>query len=95
MGFFSVTISKNNDSMKTMQRLEQSYSQDSQTKSNESIIMKVRDNQYLIIDNRNVRIIVMSFHTYCQHTTVSCRTIVTKINNDASDDNQEYMRVRP
>ena len=61
MGIFSVTISKNNDSMKTMQRLEQSYSQDSQTKSNESIIMKVRDNQYLIIDNRNVRIIVMFF----------------------------------
>ena len=63
--FFSVTISKNNDSMNTMQRLEQSYSQNSQTKSNESIIMKVRDNQYLIIDNRNVRIIVMSLHTYC------------------------------
>ena len=61
MGIFSVTISKNNDSMKTMQRLEQSYSQDSQTKSNESIIIKVRDNQYLIIDNRNVRIIVMFF----------------------------------
>ena len=95
MGIFSVTISKNNDSMKTMQRLEQSYSQDSQTKSNESIIMKVRNNQYLIIDNRNVRVIVMSSHTYCQHTTVSCRTIVTKINNDASDDNQEYMQVRP
>ena len=85
MGIFSVTISKNNDSMKTMQRLEQSYSQDSQTKSNESIIMKVRDNQYLIIDNRNVRIIVMSFH----------RMIVTKINNDASDDDQEYMWVHP
>ena len=95
MGIFSVTISKNNDSMKTMQRLEQSYSQDSQRKSNKSIIMKVRDNQYLIIDTRNVRIIVMSFHTYCQHTTVSCRMIVTKINNDASDDNQEYMWVRP
>ena len=37
MGIFSVTMSKNNDSMKTMQRLEQSYSKDSQTKSNESI----------------------------------------------------------
>ena len=95
MGIFSVTISKNNDSMRTMQRLEQSYSQDSQTKSNESINMKVRNNQYLTIDNRNVRVIVMSSHTYCQHTTVSCRTIVTKINNDASDDNQEYMQVRP
>ena len=73
MGISSVTISKNNDSMKTMQRLEQSYTQDSQTKSNESIIMKVRDNQYLIIDNRNVRIIVASFHVYYQNTTVSCQ----------------------
>ena len=47
----------------TMQRLEQSYSQDSQTKSNQSIVMKVRNNQYLIIDNRNVRIIVHDRHT--------------------------------
>ena len=48
--------------MKTMQKLEQSYSQDSQTKSNESIIMKVMDNQYLIIDYRNVRIIELTVH---------------------------------
>ena len=73
MGIFSVTISKNNNYMESMQRLAQSYTQDSQTKSDESTIMQVRDNQCLIIDNRNVRIIVASFHTYYQNTTVSCQ----------------------
>ena len=57
--------------METMQGLAQSYTQDSQTKSDERPIMQVRNNQWLVID-RNVRIIVVSFYTYCQNTAESC-----------------------
>ena len=64
-------LSNNKQEQYTMQGLAQSYTQDSQTKSDERTIMQVRNNQWLVID-RNVRIIVVSFHTYCQNTAESC-----------------------
>ena len=87
-------MSKNSDSMETMQGLAQSYTQDSQTKSDERPIMQVRNNQWLVID-RNVRIIVVSFHTTARILLSLVVMIVTKINKKASVDSQEYMWVRP